>query len=110
VTIIDRGKTKYSGSMDNLLHHQADHPIYRLRLDEDPAEYEERLRQLAGVLEVARSEGKPEYRITLDREKTDQNTLLRGIIDLGAPVMSFQRDQRHLNEAFMDLTERGVRN
>lgn len=110
VTIIDRGKTKYSGSMDNLLHHQADHPIYRLRLDEDPADYESRLKELPGVLEVQRSEGKPEYRITLEREKTDQNSLLRGIIDLGAPVMSFQRDQRHLNEAFMDLTERGVRN
>jgi len=110
VTIIDRGKTKYSGSMDSLLHHQADHPIYRLRLDEDPADYESRLRQLPGVLELVRSEGKPEFRITLDRDKTDQNALLRGIIDLGAPVMSFQRDQRHLNEAFMDLTERGVRN
>ena len=110
VTIIDRGKTKYSGSMENLLHHQADHPIYRLRFDDEPADIESQLKQLAGVLEVQRSEGKPEYRITIDREKTDQNTLLRSVLDLGAPVMSFQRDQRHLNEAFMDLTERGVRN
>lgn len=110
VTIIDRGKTKYSGSMENLLHHQADHPIYRLRLDHDQEDFAAKLGEVAGVLDVQVTEGKPEYRITIDREQTDQNSLLRGVLDLGAPVMSFQRDQRHLNEAFMDLTERGVRN
>jgi hypothetical protein len=31
------------------------------------------------------------------------------VLDTGASIMAFQRDQRHLNEAFMDLTERGVR-
>ncbi|MFO1094266.1 MAG: ABC transporter ATP-binding protein [Planctomycetaceae bacterium] len=109
VTIIDRGKTKYSGSMENLLHHQADHPIYRLRFDDEPADIESQLKQLAGVLGAAQRR-QARCRITIDRERTDQNTLLRGVLDLGAPVMSFQRDQRHLNEAFMDLTERGVRN
>src|SRR5215510_6188230 len=46
VTIIDRGKTKYSGSMENLLHHQADHPIYRLRFDDESADIESQLKQL----------------------------------------------------------------
>ena len=96
--------------MENLLHHQADHPIYRLRLDHDQEDFAAKLGEVAGVLDVQVTEGKPEYRITIDREQTDQNSLLRGVLDLGAPVMSFQRDQRHLNEAFMDLTERGVRN
>ena len=110
VTIIDRGKTKYSGAMENLLHIQAEHPVYRLRLEEDVPEFEARLSQLPGVMEVVRSDGKPEFRISFNREQTDQNVLLRSVLDAGASVMSFQRDQRHLNEAFMDLTERGVRN
>jgi ABC-2 type transport system ATP-binding protein len=109
VTIIDRGKTKYSGMMENLLHHQAEHPIYRLRVEEEPAELDQSLRGLPGVVEVQRSEEKPEYRISLDLEQSNPSTLLRGVLDLGVSIVAFQRDQRHLNEAFMDLTERGVR-
>jgi ABC-2 type transport system ATP-binding protein len=109
VTIIDRGKTKYSGLMENLLHHQAEHPIYRLRVEEEPAEFDQSLRWLPGVIEVQRSEEKPEYRISLDLEQSNPSTLLRGVLDLGVSIVAFQRDQRHLNEAFMDLTERGVR-
>ncbi len=109
VTIIDRGKTKYSGLMENLLHHTAEHPIYRLRVEEEPAEFDQSLRGLPGVIEVQRSEEKPEYRISLDLEQSNPSALLRGVLDLGVSIVAFQRDQRHLNEAFMDLTERGVR-
>lgn len=109
VTIIDRGKTKYSGLMENLLHHQVEHPIYRLRIDEDVPDFEQSLGALAGVMEVVRSDGKPEFRVSIDLAQTSPSTLLRGVLDLGAEVVAFQRDQRHLNEAFMDLTERGVR-
>ena len=109
VTIIDRGKTKYSGLMEHLLHHQAEHPIYRLRVEEEPAEFDQSLRGLTGVIEVQRSEEKPEYRISLDLAQSNPSALLRGVLDLGVSIVAFQRDQRHLNEAFMDLTERGVR-
>ena len=109
VTIIDRGKTKYSGAMENLLHREAEHPTYRLRLEEPMDEFEQRLTDLPGVIEVIPSEGKPEYRVSLDAAVTDHSDLLRNILDWGAQIMSFQKDQRHLNEAFMDLTERGVR-
>jgi ABC-2 type transport system ATP-binding protein len=109
VTIIDRGKTKYSGLMENLLHHQAEHPIYRLRVEEEPTGFEQSLRGLPGVIEVQRSEEKPEYRISLDLAQSNPSALLRGVLDLGVSIVAFQRDQRHLNEAFMDLTERGVR-
>ena len=35
--------------------------------------------------------------------------LLAAVLGLEIPVESFQKDLRHLNEAFMDLTEQGVR-
>lgn len=109
VTIIDRGKTKFSGPMDELLEKQTEHPVYRLRLDGEAEEYTPLLETLPGVLEVEPIEGRPEVRVKLDPALTDANQLLRGILDLGLTVVSFARDQRHLNEAFMDLTERGVR-
>lgn len=108
VTIIDRGKTRYSGTMDTLLELRVEHPVYRLRLDEDIADFEERVSALGGVELVNRTDGKPEFRISINRHETDHNRLLREVLELGASVAAFQRDQRHLNEAFMDLTERGV--
>ena len=39
----------------------------------------------------------------------DTNRLLQGIIGLNIPISAFAEDRRHLNEAFMDLTERGVK-
>jgi ABC-2 type transport system ATP-binding protein len=109
VTIIDRGKTKYSGPMETLLEQQVEHPVYRLRIEGEMADFEDRLAALSGVQAVNRTDGKPEFRVAINLNETDNNRLLRGILDLGASVVAFQRDQRHLNEAFMDLTERGVR-
>lgn len=110
VTIIDRGKTKFSGSMDDLLERRTETPIYRLRVEGELNGHVATLQAMEGVLGVEPVEGRPEVRITIDPAKTDNNRLLRGILDCGMSVMHFSRDQRHLNEAFMDLTERGVRN
>ena len=56
-----------------------------------------------------RTEGKPEYRVCFDASRTGSAALLRGILDLGLPIISFSVEKKHLNQAFMDLTERGVR-
>ncbi|REJ74947.1 MAG: ABC transporter ATP-binding protein [Planctomycetota bacterium] len=109
VTIIDRGKTKYSGPMEHLLHREAEHPTYRLRLDVPIDGFDQTLAAMPGVIEVVPAEGKPEYRVSIDATATDHSALLRNVLDAGASIMVFQKDQRHLNEAFMDLTERGVR-
>ena len=37
--------------------------------------------------------------------KTD---VLRAVIDGGGRIVSFQEDVRHLNQAFLDLTDPGV--
>ncbi len=108
VTIIDRGKVKYSGSMHGLLLTSDEHPAYRLTVAGE-SDWTEPLRQLTGVLKVESIEGRPEYRIEFDQTQLDTNQLLHGILGLNIPIMAFAEDKRHLNEAFMDLTERGVK-
>ncbi|MCA9089467.1 MAG: ABC transporter ATP-binding protein [Planctomycetaceae bacterium] len=111
VTIIDRGHTKFSGAMDDLLERQSEHPIFRLRTESSALEgLAEVLGGLPGVMKVDPVEGRPEFRITTDPQLTDGNALLQQLLNSGITIASFSRDQRHLNEAFMDLTERGVRN
>jgi ABC-2 type transport system ATP-binding protein len=109
VTIIDRGKTKYSGPMESLLDQQQDQPVYRVRLDMAPDEQPAIFDGIPGVLSVEPMEGRSDIRVKTDPTLIDGNQLLREILDRGQTVISFGRDQRHLNEAFMDLTERGVR-
>ena len=109
VTIIDRGKTKYSGAMEGLLENHTEYPTYRIRLDGAGEGTVERLKGLQGVLMAEPIEGRLEYRVSFDPTRTDTNTLLRSLLDTGLTVIGFTKDQRHLNEAFMDLTERGVR-
>jgi len=108
VTIIDRGKTKYSGTMEGLLEQQTEHPMYRIRLDHNPEETIPAIQSLPGVMEVEQIEGRPELRVKTE-SAIDSNEVLRSILDHGFRIVSFGRDQRHLNEAFMDLTEQGVR-
>ena len=109
VTIIDRGKTKYSGPMEALLHHETEESVYRLRIDAEAEQVASALQSITGVLEVTPIEGRSDVRVRTDGELIDGNQLLRNILDLELTLLSFGRDQRHLNDAFMDLTERGVR-
>ncbi len=110
VTIIDRGKIKYSGLVRNLLSSTEEHPTFRLAVEGDAKpEILEQLRGLAGVVKAEQIDDRPEYRISYDGSATTTNQLLAGIIGLELPVQSFTEDRRHLNDAFMDLTSRGVR-
>lgn len=110
VTIIDRGKIKYSGLVSDLLMHTEEHPTFRLRVQGEPAaDVEEQLNGLPGVLKVERVEGQPEFRISYDANVTGNNQLLGGILASNIPVHGFTEDRRDLNEAFMDLTSKGIR-
>lgn len=109
VTIIDRGKVKYSGTMHGLLLTSDEHPAFRLTVSGEANGWVEPLQGLNGVLKVEQIEGRPEYRIEFDETQLDTNSLLQGIIGLNIPIAAFAEDKRHLNEAFMDLTERGVK-
>lgn len=109
VTIIDRGRVKFSGKVSQLLARTGEHPMFRLTVGDDRPEWVEQFRAMTGVVSVEQIDDRPEYRIAFDWTLTSTNDLLRGVIDLGAVVTGFAEDKRHLNEAFLDLTERGVR-
>ncbi len=110
VTIIDRGKIKYSGAMNQLLASTEEHPTFRLTIAGEPeAEIEAVLRALPGIVKVERIEARPEFRLSFDGNLTSTNALLGGILGLSIPIHGFAEDRRHLNEAFMDLTSKGIR-
>ena len=109
VTIIDRGKTRYSGSMDGLLEKQTEHPTYLLKTDGDLNLRIEQLKAIDGIVEASLMEGRTEIRLVYNATQTDNNRVLQRLIESDIPIVGFQKETRHLNEAFMDLTERGVR-
>jgi ABC-2 type transport system ATP-binding protein len=110
VTIIDRGQVKFTGPMNRLLERDDEHPRYRLELGGRlPDDMEAQLQALPGVIEATRTNGRPEFQIAFDWTLTDANTLLRNVMDLGPTIITFAQEKKHLNQAFMDLTEHGVR-
>lgn len=108
VTFIDRGVVKYTGGMKQLLS-QDSAALYRLRAHGDLVAIQHAIQSVAGVTSVELDRSDDELRIEFDAALLDSNSLLQAAIRAGAQVVSFQRDQRHLNEVFMDLTEPGVR-
>lgn len=109
VTIIDRGTTRYCGSMTDLLMHQSELPVYRLTLAREDAAFEQELQEVPGVTTVEKLDGESLFRVTCSGPEIDVNRLLRGVIDRGLPVAGIRSETRHLNDAFMDLTQAGVR-
>jgi ABC-2 type transport system ATP-binding protein len=107
VTIIDAGRIKFSGSIAALLVHGEDFPTYRLAIGGECQNLEQRLGEVKGILSVERIDGRHEFRISLDWTACDTNSLLRSVLDMGVPIVSFAEERRHLNEAFMDLTQGG---
>ena len=49
------------------------------------------------------------YTLTFERGQVPLNSILQTAIAAGAEVAAFSEETRHLNQAFMDLTEPGVR-
>lgn len=109
VTIIDRGTIRYCGTMQGLLDHQADYPTYRLTPSEPLNGLREKLGETVGIMSIEEVEGSADVRVAFDPEQLDSNGVLRAAMDAGITVTGFSRAQRHLNQAFMDLTEKGVR-
>ncbi len=108
VTVLDRGLVKYSGPMSGLEQRSGQEADYLLVLAVEQTLTEQSLRQMAGVTSVTRTEGEPRYRVSFQRKQTDPNAVLRMVLETGGQVVSFQEDVRHLNQAFLDLTEPGV--
>ena len=110
VTIIDRGHIKFSGPMDALLDADDDVPRYSLKLSRTPENVIELLTGVDGIIsaEIPEYSSGNEFELELDSQ-ADSNLVLSSIIGLGIPIVSFSQRRKHLNQAFMDLTTRGVR-
>ncbi|QDT26527.1 putative ABC transporter ATP-binding protein YxlF [Gimesia panareensis] len=109
VTIIDRGLIKYSGSMDGLLNYEHEHPVYKITLESEPDAIIETLSGEAGIVSIEKTPKPREMRVAFDTTIINSSALLEKIIALNGVIDSFQRDKKHLNQAFLDLTEQGVR-
>ena len=113
VTILDRGEVKYSGNMKGLLKREQsseDSQAYKLVLSEPSDSLADQLRETEGVSSVDTLEAKPtDYIIQFSKEQCSTNKLLGIIASQDIEVVEFTEDVKHLNEAFMNLTEAGVR-
>ena len=109
VTIIDRGLIKYSGSMDGLLNYEQEHPVYKITLESEPDAIIAALANEPGIVSVEKTPKPREMRVTFDMTILNSSALLSKVIALNGVIDSFQRDKKHLNQAFLDLTEQGVR-
>jgi ABC-2 type transport system ATP-binding protein len=109
VTIIDRGKVKYSGSMHDLQTGGQPHRAYTLTLAADGPDTAQRLGTLPGVIEARKLEQGPMYQVSLGDQPDGATQLLRGVLGLELSVVGFAETKKHLNDAFMELTTQGVR-
>ena len=110
VTIIDRGQVKFSGPMEVLLESSDELPTYNLRLAAVYDNVITRIRELPGVNDVK----EPEFTTGRDfniqlASSLSANDFLKSLLTLDLPISSFSQQRRDLNQAFMDLTTRGVR-
>jgi ABC-2 type transport system ATP-binding protein len=110
VTIIDRGQVKFSGPIDVLLEAPEERPAWNLRLSTSMSEIIPKLEVLEGVESVT----EPEFSTGRDfiiqlKDGVTGNDFLRSLLVLDLPIQGFSQQRRHLNQAFMDLTTRGVR-
>jgi ABC-2 type transport system ATP-binding protein len=110
VTILDRGAVKYTGTMRGLIANtDGASATFHLTLAAEHAPTAEALARVPGVQRVTPPlPNEPRYTITFDRAQVPLNTLLQTAITAGAQIVSFTEDVKHLNQAFMDLTEPGV--
>ncbi len=111
VTILDRGQVKYTGTMRGLISSSdGDTATYQLTLAAEHPATSDALVQLPGMQRVTPPlPNEARYTLTFDRTQLALNTILQTAIAAGGQVVSFAEDVKHLNQAFMDLTEPGVR-
>ncbi|MGK0184453.1 MAG: ABC-2 type transport system ATP-binding protein [Verrucomicrobiales bacterium] len=109
VTILDRGEVRYTGSMRGLMRRDESTGGFLIELGHPHPEATEALLKLDGVVNVVSGERESSLRVTVDSARVGPNALLQAVMQSGAEVAAFSEDLKQLNQAFMDLTEPGVR-
>jgi ABC-2 type transport system ATP-binding protein len=111
VTILDRGEVKYTGTMRGLIAtSDGNTATYQLTLAAEHPASLDALAKLPGMERVLPPlPNEARYVLTFDKSRIELNTILQTVIGAGGQIVSFAEDVKHLNQAFMDLTEPGVR-
>ena len=111
VTIMDRGAVKYAGSMRGLVtQNEGGTAHYQLTLAAEHPAAIDALAKLPGMLRITPPlPTEARYTLTFERGQVGLNAILQTAIAAGAEITAFSEETRHLNQAFMDLTEPGVR-
>ncbi|MEM7164774.1 MAG: ABC transporter ATP-binding protein [Planctomycetota bacterium] len=107
VTLIDRGKVRYSGTMDALLAREQETRAYLVRFADADDSLDAALEQTHGV-DSFESVGGGEYRLQVPCDGPLPQELLRSLVAIRADVSGFAVDRRGLDQAFLDLTEPGI--
>ena len=110
VTILDRGAVRYTGSMRGLIgSNDGDVVTYHLTLAAEHPATLGALALLPGMQRVSPPlPTEPRYTLIFDRTQLQPNAILQSALASGAEIIGFAEEVRHLNQAFMDLTEPGV--
>ena len=111
VTILDRGAVRYTGSMRELVSGGNGESVnYALTLRAEHPATADALAKLPGMTRVTPPlPTEPRYTLTFNRAELSVNAILQTALSQGAEIVGLQEDVKHLNQAFMDLTEPGVR-
>ncbi len=83
---------------------------YILTLAAEHANLLPTLLALPGVTAAKQMEaGEFRYSVQFDKTRIGPNAMLQAVLSIEAQIVAFQEDVKHLNDAFMDLTDPGVR-
>ena len=83
LTIIDRGRIKYSGPISHLLKHDHEYSTYRLDLANGAPDIQPQLAELPGVVIAEMVDDTSQYKLAFDPTQTDTNALLQAIMGMG---------------------------
>ena len=109
VTILDRGEVKYTGTIGGLVRDQASEGAYRIELENLNPDMETAFRALPGFVSLETLTQANGYRVKMQTAETNPHRLLETVFAHGGQLKTFREDVRQLSEAFMDLTQPGVR-
>jgi ABC-2 type transport system ATP-binding protein len=110
-TIIDKGKTRYTGPLSGLSleRDQGGRSRYRVLLAREEPVVVEALRLTSGVIEVRTPDESTCVHVTVDSELLSGNGVLGVVLREGGDVLAFNPEVVGLSDAFMSLTDPGVR-
>ena len=109
VTIIDRGAIRYSGAMDELLEDTGGEEIaFELQVERPDDSLAPAFEEVAGVARVEFDAELSRYTIVAAADELNGDEVLRVALERGVGVRAFARSRRHLDRAFLDLTQPGV--